>query len=262
MTLQEAYALSAERQANLAYRKKIQRIKNTVLGVLAGSGLGAGVGFANNIASRADDVTLRGALAALLGGRKRNDRLAPALGASIGALAGGLGGYGLTRLKENYDESAGLDPTLANVMVTPYPGSIKTAAPIRAIGKYIPGSSYRNFAEWLRMARPVDQATVSTGVSRLEDAVMRGVGSKARKIVRGRQRRGLRPISAGNPLLPAGALDEAKRGAMAAAVKENRRLFMELRKMFSESGAFPEGARFSDIVSEYPPFRALTPVAV
>lgn len=261
MTLQEAYALSAERQANLAYRKKIQRIKNTVLGVLAGSGLGAGVGFANNIASRADDVTLRGALAAFLGGRKRNDKLAPALGASIGALAGGLGGYGLTRLKENYDESAGLDPTLANVMVTPYPGSVKTAAPIRVIGKYIPGSSYRNFAKWL-MARPIDQATATAGVDALEAAVMQGVGSKVRQAVRGRLRRGLASVSAGNPLLSAPDLYKAKRGAMAAAVRNNPDLFHRLRAIFNESGAFPADVRFSDIVSEYPPIRALTPMAV
>ena len=121
MTVQEAYALSAERQANLAYRKKIQRIKNTILGVLAGSSLGAGVGFANNMAAKADDLTLKGQLASLLGGRKRNDKLAPALGSSIGALTGGLGGYGLTRLNESYNESAGLDPTLTNIMVSRAP---------------------------------------------------------------------------------------------------------------------------------------------
>ena len=260
MTLQEAYALSAERRDNLAYRKKIQRIKNTILGVIGGAGLGLGAGMLSNVSSRVDESPFDRLLRP---GRERNGRAAPVLGALAGAAAGGLGGYGFTRLKENFDEPAGLDPTLMNVMATPYPGSVKTAASGRAIGKYIPGSSYRNFAEWLRLtARPVDRVTASAGVSRLEDAVVRGVGSKARKIVRIRQRRGLRPISTGNPLLQASELDKAKRGAMAAAVKKNRRLFAELRKMFSESGAFPADVRFSDIVSEYPPFRALTPVAV
>ena len=126
MTLQEAYALSAERQDNLAYRKRIQRIKNTILGVLVGSGLGAGAGFVNDTASRVEESPLDMLLN--LGRKRRANKLNPATGAIAGALAGGLGGYGLTRLKENYDESAGLDPTLLNVAVSQAPGQYQKTA--------------------------------------------------------------------------------------------------------------------------------------
>ena len=113
MTLQEAYVLQDERKANLAYRKKIQRIKNTILGALLGTGLGAGAVFAKNVSDQMSDAGFFSPLFR----KDRNTALAPTAGAAAGALLGGLGGYGLTRLKENYDESAGLDPTLLNMNV-------------------------------------------------------------------------------------------------------------------------------------------------
>lgn len=114
MTLQEAQALSVERQANLAYRKRIQRIKNTLLGVLFGGVAGGTVGGAMDMSEWAGRNVFSKSITDPSTRRAR-------LGALIGSLTGGLGGYGLTRLKESYDESAGLDPTLTHFMVSQQP---------------------------------------------------------------------------------------------------------------------------------------------
>ena len=110
MTVQEAYALSAERQDNLAYRRKIQRIKNTILGVLAGTGVGVGIGVASNAVAKADETPIDKILNA---GRKKNKGVSPVADAALGALAGGVGGYGLTRLRQSFSGQNEAAPTLA-----------------------------------------------------------------------------------------------------------------------------------------------------
>jgi hypothetical protein len=111
MTLQEAYALSEERKANLAYRKRIQRIKQTILGVLAG-------GFAGHTAGVFKGLNDEPMTSRLFGKVGNPFTSKPALtGLAAGSLLGGLTGYGLQRLREKYYESAGFDPTLATIRV-------------------------------------------------------------------------------------------------------------------------------------------------
>lgn len=114
MTLQEAYALSEERKANLEYRKKIQRIKQTILGMLAGGSMGHTAGMFKDI----NDEFQRPMVSQLFGKASNPFTSKPALtGLAAGSLLGGLTGYGLQRLREKYYESAGFDPTLATIRV-------------------------------------------------------------------------------------------------------------------------------------------------
>lgn len=114
MTLQEAYALSEERKANLAYRKRIQRIKHTILGVLAGGLAGHTAGAFKGV----NDEFNRPVMSQLFGKNGNPFTSKPALtGLAAGSLLGGLTGYGLQRLREKYYESAGFDPTLATIRV-------------------------------------------------------------------------------------------------------------------------------------------------
>lgn len=117
MTFREAQALAVERNDNLAYRKKIQRVKNTIVGALGGGLIGTAAGAIK-------DNTDTSLLKEVLGKSKNKGKVT---GALLGSAGGGLLGYGLTRLKEKYDESAGLDPTLAHLIVTQYPYKYKKA---------------------------------------------------------------------------------------------------------------------------------------
>lgn len=106
MTIQEAYALSAERQANLEYRRKIQRVKSILLGMLAGGALGGAAEALLRPASRsAVDRILR----------RFDHKSPPALGVAAGSVLGGFSGYGATRLQELLAKPDDLEQALKTV---------------------------------------------------------------------------------------------------------------------------------------------------
>ena len=140
MTMQEAYALALERDDNLAYRKKIQRIKNTIL-------LAIGGGFTGLIAGRM--ATDRSPSDLILNRPMPKGKILG--GAALGSILGGLTGYGLTRLNEKYNESAGMDPTLAGFKV--YPG-LKAASD---------KSSLEKSAQWAELGRLIGRGGASFG---------------------------------------------------------------------------------------------------
>lgn len=248
MTLQEAYALSAERQDNLAYRKKIQRIKNTILGVIGGAGLGLGMGMLSNVSSRVNESPLDRLLRP---GGRRSGKMAPALGMLAGAAVGGLGGYGLTRLKETYDESAGLDPTLLNVVVNRAP-EVKSAAAASRLMRFIP---YTPTSYFYQLADK--SPAVRSGLEKLTGAAQRGIESKALKALRLRWRKGLPPLATKTSLLTDLERIAARRGAMASVIRKNPDIFREVRKALEPLSSSP----FSDIAANYVPISSLTAIA-
>lgn len=191
MTVQEAYALSAERQANLEYRHKIQRIKNTLLGVLAGGVLGGVSGALKQTAGRS-------ALDKLLG--RPGNKALPVVDAALGSAIGGAGGYSLARLQELLDKPDGLGQALKTIPGTP--SSVNENKELQNLEKekemtqkeaYIKGfrkvaetngvdpEGLAKFAQWKTLGRGFSRfgnlllgghkATLKSKISKIEDAI-------------------------------------------------------------------------------------------
>lgn len=193
MTVQEAYALSAERQANLEYRHKIQRIKNTLLGVLAGGVLGG-------VSGTLTQTVGRSALDKLLG--RPGNKTLPVVDAVLGSAIGGAGGYSLARLQELLDKPDDLGQALKTIPGTP--SSVNENKELQNLEKekemtqkeaYIKGfrkvaetngvdpERLAKFAQWKTIGRGFSRfgnlllgghkATLKSKIGKIEDAIRR-----------------------------------------------------------------------------------------
>lgn len=135
-------------------------------------------------------------------------------------------------------------------------GFVKRAALARLrLPPSVQPSDFSKFFAWLAGRPMLEQATVRSGLGKVEEAVRRGLASKAMKVTRGRR------VTPGKMVLNEPEAYDAIVGSTASAVAKGRHdVFPGMRKVMR--GYFGRGSTLRDILMAYSPITSMRPIAV